>query len=231
MSRQNTAIADPKKGPVPRPARVLIVDDHELLRDGLRMMLSNRPDLETCGEAAEEGEAVRLIRELHPDLIVVDIALKSGNGIDLIKQIKAYDPATRVIVYSMYDEHLYGERALRAGANGYVNKQDPASAILDAICRVLDRKMYFSEGLIERVLHRTQDGEDVQQSPIESLSDRELEVFRLLGQGATTREIAENLGLSTNTVNTYRERLKLKLDLKSAAELMHRATAWVLENP
>jgi DNA-binding NarL/FixJ family response regulator len=231
MSRQKTAVADQEQGPVRRLARVLIVDDHELLRDGLRMMLKDQPGMEPCGEAAEENEAVRLVRELHPQLVVVDVALKSGNGIDLIKQIKAFDPATRVVVYSMYEERLYGERALRAGANGYVNKQDPAPVILEAIRRVLDRKMYFSEDLVERVLHRTQDGGDLQLSPVEALSDRELEVFRLLGQGTTTRVIAENLGLSTNTVNTYRERLKVKLNLKSGTELMHQATAWVLENP
>jgi DNA-binding NarL/FixJ family response regulator len=216
---------------VPRPLKVLIVDDHELLRDGLRMMLGQQPDLECCGEAAEEGEAMRAIRELHPDLVVVDIGLKLGNGVDLIKQIKVYDPAVRIVVYSMHEERLYGERALRAGADGYVNKQDPAPTILEAIRRVLDGKMHFSEELAERLLHRAQVGDDVQQSPIESLSDRELAVFCLIGRGVSTREIARQLGLSINTVNTYRERLKLKLNVKAGVELAHRATAWTLENP
>lgn len=231
MIRHKTAAPGQGKPTATRRVRVLIADDHELLRDGLRMMLNDQPDLEPCGEAAEEAEAVRLIRQLHPELVVVDIALKSGNGIDLIKQIKAFAPDTRVIVYSMYDERLYGERALRAGANGYVNKQDPAPMIIEAIHRVLDGKMHFSEELVARVLHRTQDSKDPQRSPMESLSDRELDVFRLLGQGASTREIAERLGLSPNTINTYRERLKVKLNLKNGAELMHRATEWVLENP
>ncbi len=172
---------------------------------------------------------MREIRRLHPDLVVVDISLKSGDEISLIKQIKAYDPAVRIVVYSMHDERLYGERVLRAGANGYVNKQDPAPTILEAILRVRDRKMYFSEELVGRVLHRTQEGEDLRHSPIESLSDRELDVFRLIGQGASIREIASKLRLSTNTVNAYRERLKLKLNLGTGGELTHDATAWVLE--
>ncbi len=231
MSRRTTAATGPKQRIPTRSHRVLIVDDHELLRDGLRIMLSNQPDLELCGEASEEGEAVRLIRELHPDLVVVDIELKSGNGIDLIKQIRVCEPAARIVVYSMHEERLYGERAHCAGANGYVNKQDPATTILKAIRRVLDRKMYCSDELVDRVLQRVQEGEDIQQSPVESLSDRELEVFRLLGQGAGTREIANKLCLSTNTVNTYRERLKLKLNLDTGVELAHRATKWMLENP
>jgi len=215
----------------PARARVLIVDDHELMRDGLRIMLDQHPDLEYCGQAAEEGDAMRLVRKLHPDLAVIDIGLKSGDGISLIKQIKAYDPAVRVIVYSMHDEQLYGERALRAGANGYVDKQDPATEILQAILEVWAGKMHFSEELVARVMHRAQQGGDARISPIEALSDRELDLFRLIGQGTSTREIADKLCLSINTVNTYRERLKVKLNLASGVELTHQATAWVLENP
>jgi DNA-binding NarL/FixJ family response regulator len=214
----------------PRNARVLIVDDHELMRDGLRIMLDHHAGLECCGQAAEEGDAMRLIRQLHPDLAVVDLGLKSGDGISLIKQINAYDPGVRIIVYSTHGEQLYGERALRAGANGYVDKQDPAAEILEAILKVLAGKMHFSEDLIERVLHRAQHGGDMLGTPIEALSDRELDVFRLIGQGTSTREIADKLCLSINTVNTYRERLKLKLNLNSGVELTHRATEWVLES-
>jgi DNA-binding NarL/FixJ family response regulator len=210
--------------------RVLIVDDHEVLRDGLRVMLRHRSDLECCGEAVDEGEAMRAVRQLRPDLVVVDIALKSGDGISLIKQIKSFDPAVRIVVYSMYDERLYGERALRAGANAYVNKQDPALTILEAILQVRGGRMAFSDELIGGVLQRAQGGDDLRQSSIEALSDRELEVFRLIGQGASTREIAQKLYLSVNTVNTYRERLKVKLDLENGVELVHRATQWVLEH-
>jgi DNA-binding NarL/FixJ family response regulator len=131
----------------------------------------------------------------------------------------------------MHDERLYGERALRAGANGYVNKQDPARTILEAIRRVLAHKVYFSEELIERVLRSARGGETLLRSPVESLSDRELDVLRLIGQGLTTGEIGRQLHLSTNTVNTYRERLKDKLNVKTGAELTHWATQWVLENP
>jgi len=214
-----------------RKARVVIVDDHELLRDGLRVMIGNEPDLEICGEAEDEGQAMEAIRKSRPDLVIVDIALKSGSGLDLIKQIKAYDASVRIVVSSMHEERLYGERALRAGAEAYVSKQDPARTILDAIHRVLDGKMYFSDELVNRALLRAQDGgTEVQPSPIDALSDRELEVFSLIGEGLTTREIADKLHLGFSTVDTYRERLKTKLKLESGAELTHLATRWKLEN-
>jgi DNA-binding NarL/FixJ family response regulator len=212
--------------------RVLIVDDHELLRQGMRLMIGNEPDLEICGEAEDEAEAMRQVGESRPDLAIVDIGLKSGNGLDLIKRIKAHDPSVRVIVSSMHDERLYGERALRAGAEGYVNKQDPARTIIYAIRHVLEGKMYFSEEFTNRVLQRARGGDEAfQDSPIDVLSDRELEVFRLVGQGLTSREIANKLHVSSSTVDTYRERLKTKLNLKGGAELVHQATQWVLENP
>jgi DNA-binding NarL/FixJ family response regulator len=209
--------------------RVLIVDDHELLRDGLRMMVSSEADLEICGEAADEGAAMRLVRQLQPHLVIVDIGLKSGNGVELIKQIRSFDASVRIIVYSMHEEQLYGERTLRAGANGFVNKQDPAQHVLDAIRRILQGKMHFSEELTDRVLKRARGEKDLGLSPVEALSDRELDILRLIGEGRTTSEIAERLHLSTNTVNTYRERLKLKLNLNTGAELTRWATQWVLE--
>lgn len=210
---------------------VLIVDDHELLRAGLRMVLSTESDLRVCGEASDLAEAKRLFRQFNPDVILVDLKLRDGNGIDLIKHVKTQRPGTRVLVCSMHDEKLYGERVLRAGANGYVNKQDAASVIVRAIRHVLSGKLFFGEELINRVMLRAMgDGEAVKHSPVDTLSDRELEVFRLLGQGLTTREIAKQLHLSPSTVDTYRERLKLKLSVKTGAELVHRATQWTLEN-
>lgn len=216
----------------PRHAtRVLIVDDHELLRQGMRLMIANEPGLEVCGEAVDEAEAMRLVRESRPKLAIVDIGLKSGNGLDLIKRIKAHDSSVRIIVSSMHEERLYGERALRAGAEGYVNKQEPARTIIRAIRQVRQGKMYFSEEFTNRVLQRARDGgRSLEVSPIETLSDRELEVFRFIGQGLTSREIADRLHVSTSTVDTYRERLKTKLNLKRGAELVHEATQWVLEN-
>ena len=211
--------------------RVLIVDDHELLRQGMRLMIANEPDLEICGEAEDEAQAMQRVRESHPNLVIVDIGLKSGNGLDLIKRIKADAPSIRIIVSSMHEERLYGERGLRAGAEGYVNKQDPARTIISAIRSVLKGKMYFSEEFTNRVLEHARVGDEAfQRSPIDALSDRELEVFRFIGQGLTTGEIAKKLHLSSSTVDTYRERLKTKLDLRSGTELVHEATQWVLEN-
>jgi DNA-binding NarL/FixJ family response regulator len=230
MGKKKTAAARERK-PALRTARVFVVDDHELLREGLRLIIGSEPDLEICGEAEDEVQALKEICKSRPDVVIVDIALKSGNGLDLVKQVKAHDASMRIIVSSMYDEQLYGERALRAGAEAYVSKQDPARTILDAIHCVLDGKMYFGEELINRVLHRAQaSGADLQKSPIDALSDRELEVLSLIGEALTTREIADKLHLSTSTVDTYRERLKTKLELGSAAQLAHLATRWKLEN-
>ena len=170
------------------------------------------------------------LRTTRPDLVIVDISLKQGNGIELIKRIKARCPATRIIVLSMHDESLYAERALRAGAMGYVNKQAPARSIIDAIREVLDGKLYLSENMTQRIMRRALNGGDVPgRSPIDTLSDRELEVFELIGQGLTTGELAQRLHLSPRTIETYRQRLKLKLQLDSAGQLSRAAVQWVLE--
>lgn len=232
MATQNESAPDQNESLDTRTTRVLLVDDHELLRQGMRLMIGNEPDLEVCGEAVDEAEAMRLVHDAHPNLAIVDIGLKAGNGLDLIKRIKAYDPSVRIIVSSMHEERLYGERALRAGAEGYVNKQEAARTIIRAIRNVLQGKMYFSEDFTNRVLQRARDGGKMLGiSPIETLSDRELEVFRFIGQGLTTREIADKLHVTSSTVDTYRERLKTKLDLKRGAELVREATQWVLEHP
>lgn len=230
-ARQDTDPNEPgTPSPVTRRARVLIVDDHELLRDGMRLMIGGEPDLEVCGEASDEAEGIEWVRKSQPDVVVVDIGLKSGNGLDLIKRIKAHDPSLPIVVASMHEERLYGERALRAGAIGYVNKQDPATTVIEAIRRVLSGKMYFSEEFTDHVLHRTRGSSaSLSDSPIDKLSNRELEVFRFIGEGLATTKIAKKMHLSSSTVDTYRERLKTKLNLKSAAELTHQATQWVLE--
>ncbi|HEV8001799.1 MAG TPA: response regulator transcription factor [Planctomycetaceae bacterium] len=223
VSRRQDSVGIPK-------ARMLIVDDHEILRQGMRLMLEQQRDLEVCAEAADEATAIRQYRQVRPDVVIVDISLKTGNGIDLIKRIKAVDPSARILVYSMHDEQVYAERALRAGAMGYVTKQKPAQAILHGIRDVLRGKLHFSEELTQRVLERVAANEPISQaSAVDNLSDRELEVFEMIGRGLTTRAIADRLHLSPRTVDTYRERLKIKLVLANAAELHYRAIQWVLK--
>ena len=213
-------------------ARVLIVDDHPAVREALALRIARQRDLEVCGEAADTSEALRLVAETQPDLAVVDISLKTGNGIDLIKRIKDRDDHIRIVVWSMHSESLYAERALRAGALGYVNKDQATDTIVEAIRRVLEGKVWLSEAMAERVLHRAvgAGGKAGTRSLVETLADRELEVFRLIGQGVKTAEIAERLHLSVKTVETYRDRIRQKLELDDGTKLAHYATQWVLEN-
>jgi DNA-binding NarL/FixJ family response regulator len=211
-------------------AKILLVDDHEVLRQGMRLLIEHQGDLQVCGEAVNEASAVRQYRAERPDLVIVDLSLKEGDGIELIKRIKAVDPEARMLVFSMHDERVYGERALRAGAKGYVSKQQPVRAVLQAIRRVLSGSMHFSGELTQRLLERAAANEPMNpSSPVESLSDRELEVFEMIGRGLTTRSIATRLHLSPRTVDTYRERLKIKLALGNSAELHYRAVQWVLK--
>jgi DNA-binding NarL/FixJ family response regulator len=213
-------------------ARVLIVDDHPAVREALALRIGRQSDLEVCGEAADMSDALRLIAETQPDVAVVDISLKTGNGIDLIKRIKDRDNNVRILVWSMHSEALYAERALRAGALGYINKDHATDRIVEAIRRVLAGKVYLSEAMTERLLSRSVGGtrEDAARSPLDVLADRELEVFRLIGEGVKTIEIADRLHLSVKTVETYRDRIRQKLDLEDGTKLAHYATQWVLEN-
>lgn len=211
--------------------RVMIVDDHELLRDGMRQLISRQPDLEVCGEAASGPEARSRFRKLQPDVVVVDLTLKESSGLELISWILKQRPGAKVIVSTMHDERDYGERAFRAGAVGYVGKQAPARTILTAITRVRQDKLFFSEALTNRLMHRAVSrSTETRESPIAALSNRELEILTLIGQGQTTDQIAHRLHLSQNTIGTHRERLKKKLNLKSSAELTHFATLWIAEN-
>ena len=211
-------------------AKVLLVDDHEMLRQGMRLLVEQQKDLKVCGEAADEVSALKQFRATHPDLMIVDLSLKEGDGIELIKRVKLLDPDARMLVYSMHDERVYGERALRAGARGYVSKQQPARSVLQAIRRVLAGAMHFSDEMTQRLLERAAASDPMSPaSPVESLSDRELEVFEMIGGGLTTRSIAARLHLSPRTVDTYRERLKIKLALANSAELHYRAVQWVLK--
>jgi len=219
----------------PKPskrARILIVDDHPTVREGLAVRIGQEPGLEVCGEAADMTEALRLVAETQPDVAVIDISLKSGSGIDLIKRIKDRDDTVRMLVWSMHSESLYAERALRAGALGYVNKDQVTEKIIEAILRVLEGKVWLSEAMAERLLKRAVGaGRPVgMHSPLEVLADRELEVFRLIGEGVKTADIAERLHLSVKTVETYRDRIRQKLDLSDGTKLAHYATQWMLEN-
>jgi DNA-binding NarL/FixJ family response regulator len=213
-------------------SRVLIVDDHPAVREALALRIDRQSDLEVCGEAADLSEALRLLAETKPDVAVIDITLKTANGIDLIKRIKDRNDHVRILVWSMHSEALYAERALRAGALGYVNKDQATDRIVEAIRRVLAGKVYLSEAMTERMLQRAVGGarEEIMRSPLDVLADRELEVFRLIGEGVKTAEIAERLRLSVKTVETYRDRIRQKLDLSDGTKLAHYATQWVLEN-
>jgi DNA-binding NarL/FixJ family response regulator len=214
-----------------RRARILIVDDHPLVRDGLAARISTCSDLAVCGEAEDADEALELADQLSPDLVIVDISLKTGHGIDLIKQLRARDPQLKLLVHSMYDDSVYAERSLQAGALGYLNKQSARESVVDAIRTVLEGKTYLSPETTERiVMSRVGGAADPSKSPIESLTNRELEVLTLIGRGQTTGAIARQLCLSVHTIDTYREKLKLKLNLPNSAELNRYAVQWVLES-
>ena len=213
-------------------ARVLIVDDHPAVREALALRISRQPDLEVCGEAADMSEALRVLADAKPDVAVVDISLKTSNGIDLIKRIKGRNDRVRILVWSMHSESLYAERALRAGALGYINKDQATDRIVEAIRRVLEGKVYLSEAMAERMLQQAVGvaHAEVTRSPVDVLADREFEVFRLIGEGVKTAEIAERLHLSVKTVETYRDRIRQKLNLSDGTRLSHYATQWALEN-
>lgn len=210
--------------------RVLIVDDHPIVREGLRALISQQNDLVVCGEAESVAEAMSLVDSTHPDIAVIDISLKGSDGLELIRRIKEHDSSVRMLVSSMHDESMYARRSLRAGALGFVSKENAARQIIDAIRRVLDGRIYLSEEMSEQLISRMLRKEDEPGTlSVESLSDREFEVFRWIGHGLTTREIADRLNLSVKTVETYRQRIRQKLDLRNGAELAQRASQWVLE--
>jgi len=207
---------------------ILIVDDHPVLRRGLATLIESEPDLSVCSEAATCAAALEAIRESRPDLVIVDLALEESDGLDLVKEMKASHPEIPALVLSMHDEKVFAERSLRAGARGYVTKQQLDDTVLIAIRRLLDGETYMSDALEERLAAKFVGGRTLEtDSPLDALSDRELQVFRLIGQGRTTRQIAETLSLSVKTIETHREHVKRKLTIKSGAELAQRATQWV----
>lgn len=211
-------------------SRVLIVDDHPLVRSGFVQLISDETDLEVCGEAANENEAMQLVMTAQPDLVIVDLFLAGGSGINLIERIKAHCSNVYMLVVSMHDESLFADRVLAAGALGYLNKQEAPSNIIKAIRRVLQGKVYLSDEMTGRVLDGLAGGGNKSgQSPLQRLSNRELEVFELIGRGMTTGKIGDHLKLSTKTIETHRENIKKKLALASGQELTRRAMHWLME--
>ncbi len=204
--------------------RIFIVDDHPILRQGLAQLLAQEKDLIICGQFEDAAHALDAIGKEKPDAAIVDISLKGSSGIELLKNIKAQYPGLLVLILSMHDESLYAERALRAGASGYIMKQEPPDQVLVALRKVLSGEIYLSEKMSSKLMHQLVSGRVTESgSLMERLSDRELEIFGLIGQGRGTRQIAEQLHLSVKTVESHRAHIKEKLNLKSATELVHRA--------
>lgn len=210
--------------------RVLIVDDHPLVRSGFVQLISDEPDLEVCGEADNENEAMQLVAAAQPDLVIIDLFLSGGSGLNLIERIRAHCSNVNMLVVSMHDESLFADRVLAAGALGYLNKQEAPSNIIKAIRRVLEGKVYLSDEMTGRVLNGLAGGvKQSSESPLQRLSNRELEVFELIGRGMTTGKIGDHLKLSTKTIETHRENIKKKLALASGQELTRRAMHWLME--
>jgi len=207
----------------PLPARVLIVDDHPAVREGLAVRISHQADMMVCGEAGDVDEALALVGSCSPDLMIVDISLRSSNGIDLIKRVRIDQPTMKMLVWSMYDDALYASRAQRAGAMGYVNKGQATEKIVTAIRRVLANGLYFGESAENEVGSTTIADAGADAALFELLSTRELEVFRLIGRGLSTQEVALRLGVGRKTIETYRSRIKDKLNLASGVELLRMA--------
>lgn len=221
----------PSKDRVEGKTAVLLVDDHPMIRRGIADLINAEPDLAVCGEAGTMQEAMALAQKSKPQLVIVDVSLNGNNGIELMKNLSTRWPGVPILAYSMHDEAIYAERALRAGAKGYVMKESPPELLLEAIRQVLKGKIYLSDPMSERLLGRivrAGSTTPIAASPIEKLSDRELEVLELLGKGMRTSEIADQLCLSIKTIETYREHLKQKLSLGSGQELLRFAIEWSL---
>jgi DNA-binding NarL/FixJ family response regulator len=208
---------------------VFIVDDHPLLRQGLAMLINRELDLTVCGEAEEAHAAMKALAAAQPDILIADISLNGPDGLDLLKNLRALYPDLRVLILSMHDESIYAERALRARANGYIMKQEATEKVLIAVRRILDGEIYLSSRMANKLLQQYMGGQTAEtDSRLAALSDRELEVFRLIGEGLGTRQIAEGLHLSMKTVESYQAHLKEKLSLRTGRELMQHAIQWKL---
>ncbi|MGB2603461.1 MAG: response regulator transcription factor [Candidatus Sulfotelmatobacter sp.] len=207
--------------------RILVVDDHPIVRQGLALMVNREADLVVCGEADDATSAMLVLASSRPDVLIVDISLNGPDGLDLLKNIRTTHPTLPVLILSMHDESIYAERALRAGANGYIMKQEATERVLVAVRRILAGEIYVSDRVANKMLkHYITGTGTLRNSSIADLSDRELEVFRLIGEGHGTRQIAEELHISIKTVESYQAHIKEKLSLRSARELMQHAIQW-----
>jgi DNA-binding NarL/FixJ family response regulator len=212
-------------------ARVFVVDDHPIVRQGLALLVNSQPDLEVCGEADDAQTALGTLDAARPDVLVVDISLNGPDGLELVKAVRARTETLPVLVLSVHDESLYAERALRAGANGYIMKQEATDRVLTALRRTLNGEVYLSNRAASRMVQQYVQGPGggrVRRPALAALSDRELEVFRLIGEGHSTRQIANDLRLSVKTVETHQAHIKEKLSLRTARELMQHAIEWHL---
>jgi DNA-binding NarL/FixJ family response regulator len=210
--------------------RVFVVDDHPIVRQGLAMLINRETDMMVCGDAEDAQTAMQAIATVKPDILVVDISLNGPDGLDLLKDIRIRYPEMPVLILSMHDESIYAERALRAGAQGYIMKQEATEKVLVALRRILSREIYVSERIANRMLQRYIGSPTVgRPSSIADLTDRELEVFRLIGEGHSTRQIAEELHISVKTVESYQAHIKEKLSLRSARELVQHAIQWSID--
>lgn len=221
MSRARSNSSAPK-------CKIFLVDDHPIVRQGLALFIEREPDLMVCGEAEDATSALQAIRESTPDFVILDISLNGRDGLELLKTLRVRHPSLPVLVLSMHDESVYAERSLRAGANGYIMKQEAADRVITAIRQILGGDVYLSDRLTKRMLQQFVNGSISPRDPLAKLSDRELEVFRLIGAGHGTRQIADELHVSTKTVESYQAHIKEKLALRNARELVQHAVEWSL---
>lgn len=212
-----------------RRNKIFLIDDHPIVRQGLALLINREVDLEVCGEAQGAASALSALSNIEADLIILDISLNGPDGLDLLKTMRLKEMSVPVLVLSMHDETTYAERALRAGANGYIMKQEAAEKVLTAIRRILGGEVYLSERLTAKMLRQMVRGNDPEkQTPMSKLSDRELEIYRLIGAGHATRQIADELHLSVKTVESYQAHIKVKLSLRTARELVQHAVEWTV---
>jgi len=212
-----------------RRHQVLIVDDHPVVRTGLRELIAGENDLEVCGEAADMTEAIQAMESSRPEVVVLDLSLKDSHGLGLIEQLRARNERVKILVWSAHDESLFAERVLRAGAMGYLSKRETPERVVDGIRQVLQGEICLSPQMANRLLRGIAGGQELSRDPIAGLSNRELEVFQLIGQGLNTKQIARRLHLSPKTVETHRENIKKKLNVANTTELTRRAVQWVLQ--
>jgi DNA-binding NarL/FixJ family response regulator len=211
--------------------KIVVVDDHPIVRRGFVLLLSQEPDFEVVGEAEAPGEAMEIISKTRPELVLVDLSLKNGDGLEMIKDLAKQYPELLMLAVSLHDETVYAERALRAGAKGYIMKSEATENVMVAVRQVLSGGIYLSKKMNERMLTKFASGEsDNRDDPVNNLSDREFEVFQLIGKGYDTRSIANELFLSVKTIETYKSHLKTKMELKNSTELMQRAVEWSVKS-